>query len=233
MADITITNVAPERDAEIKESVDLAVRQASSITISDQKGMDNAAVFLRGLKTILLKINATFDRSITLAHKTHKEMLAAKNSHAGPVKKAEIIVKDTMGKYQMEQERIRREEEQRLRREEEERQRKIREEEEARLAEAVRLEEEGKADEAEAVMNAVPDVEVPKPVVVAPPPPKAQGVSMTSVWKWRLLDIYAVPSEFMMVDEKALSAYVRAKKADTRVPGISVYEEKQVAARAL
>lgn len=233
MPEITIKNVEPLKDAEIRESVDLAVNQAAQIEIANQEGLDKAATFLRGLKTILEGINDTFDRSIALAHKTHREILAAKNAHTNPLKRAEIIVKDAMGKYQMKQERILREAEERLRLEEQERQRKIREEEEARLAEAVKLEEEGKAAEAEAVLDSAPDEEVPAPLPVAPAPSKTKGVSMSSVWKWKIIELGAVPQEYWMLDEKMIDAAVRRMKGSTAISGIEVYETKQVSARPL
>ena len=63
--------------------------------------------------------------------------------------------------------------------------------------------------------------------------PKAKGISMTSVWKCEVIDIGMIPSEFLMLDEKAVNAYVRAKKGDCRIPGILIREEKQVGARSL
>lgn len=249
MADITITNVPEDKDAEIGEQVDLCVNQATHISIHSQEDLDNAAVFVRGLKTILSKINDTFDSPIALANKTHKSMLAAKNRHAGPVKRAEIIVKDCIGKYQLEQERIQREEEARLQREqyqrelkareeEAERQRKLREEEEARLAEAQRLEDGGKTAEAEAVLDAAPPEAAPVEIVPMPPPkaptlPKTKGISMTSVWKWKIIELGSIPQEYWMVDEKMIDAAVRSKKGNTAIPGIQAYETKQVGARAL
>ncbi len=248
-SEVTITKVSEDMNSKIGEQVDLCVQQANDITIEDAVDLDNAAVFVRGLKTILSRINDTFDRSIALANKTHKEIIAAKKAHADPIKRAEIIVKDRIGQYQMDQERIQRAEQKRLRaqqedrerkaREEEaERQRKLREEEEARLAEAQRLEDEGKAAEAEAVLDAAPPEAAPIVPEHVPPPkapamPKAKGISMTSVWKWTIINVEMIPREFLMVDEKALNAHVRAKKGDTRVAGISVHEEKQVGARSL
>lgn len=250
MTGITITDIADNKNEEIGKTVDLCVRQANDITVENQTDLDSAAVFVRGLKTVLKEIADTFDGPIADAHRAHKSMLTAKNKHADPVKKAESIVKGRIGKYQLEQERIRREEERRLRaqqedrerkaREEEaERKRKVEEEEQARLAEAQRLEDEGRTSEAEAVLDAAPPeappIAAPEPLPAVAPAraPKAKGVSTTSVWKWEVVNIEMVPRNFMMIDEKALNAYVRAKKGDTRVPGISIREEKRVAAGRL
>lgn len=105
LAAITITNVPDDKSKELADTVSLCVQQANAITIEDQPSLDNAAVFVRGLKTIL--------------------------------------------------------------------------------------------------------------------------------WKWTLLDIDMIPREFMMIDTKALDAHVKAKKGETRVPGISIREDKQVGARGL
>lgn len=207
---------------EIERQVELAVQESQSLAIFDNVGLEVAGAFLRSLKTIMKRIDETFDDPIQAAHATHKKMLSAKKKHAYPLLQAERAVKGGIGKY---------EDEQRSAREAEERQLRLqarREEEDRRLAEAEELEQQGEPEAAEELISEP----VVAPPVVLPKATKIEGVSTRTVWKWRLQKIEAVPIIYMQIDEKKVNGVVRSMGEQTKIPGIEVYPERVVSARA-
>jgi hypothetical protein len=61
------------------------------------------------------------------------------------------------------------------------------------------------------------------------PPPVASGISMRENWEWEVEDESLIPREYLVVDEVAINALVRAKKDKTRIPGIKVKSSKKPA----
>lgn len=206
----------------IEAQVTLAVREAHGITITDDVELEGAGAYLCRIKGVLQEIDDTFDSSIKKAHATHKEMLAAKKKHADPLLQAERAVKRGIGDYQTEQRRLREIEQRRLQ------EIAYKEEEERRLAEAAQLEQEGETEAAEELISEP----IVAPPVVLPKETKVAGVSTRTVYKWRLRKLAFVPQEYLMLDEKKINAVVRAMGAQTAIPGIEVYPENVVAARA-
>lgn len=223
---------------EIENQTSLVMRQAGAIVISDDASLASAGVFLRGIKTILKRIGDTFDEPIRSAHESHKKIIAAKKEHADPLLGAEKTVKGLMGKYVAEQDRIRAEQQRRIdeeaRQAEEKRRQEAKADEDRRIAEAQALEDSGKPEEAEAVLDA-PEPESEPVIVQAAPakPARIEGVSARKVWKWRLVSIAEVPREHLILDEKKINAVVKAWGESTKIPGIAVYPEQVIAAKGL
>ena len=68
--------------------------------------------------------------------------------------------------------------------------------------------------------------------VVDMPVAKAAGVAARTIWKHRVVDPALVPREYLMVDEKKLAGVARAVKGSIQIPGVEMYPEQQMAARA-
>ena len=217
---------------EIASTSELATSQARAIVVTNDIELQSAGVFLRGLKSIRQRIKDTFDGPIAAANKAHKEMIAAKKKHDGPVQDAEVFVKGRISSYHLEQDRIRRDDERKRQEEEAKRAREAKEEEDRRLAKAVELENAGKPQEAEAVLDA-PVAQAPKHAAPTARPAAVSGVRVQTKWKWRFVDESKVPREYLQVDEVAIGKVVRAMKGNTSIPGIEAYEDKQIAASSL
>ena len=73
------------------------------------------------------------------------------------------------------------------------------------------------------------------PVVTSPTPaaPKAEGVSVRMIKKFRILNAAAIHRNFLVPDEKKIRKVVDSMgpDAETLVGGIEVYETPSVAAR--
>lgn len=236
---------------EIEEKSLKVFETARSLAITDDATFQRAGEGLKVIKTLQSEVNATFDPVVASAHEAHKQAIAAKNQHLKPLLEAEALLKTKIRNYTVEIERQRREAEQkaeaeRLRIEELQRQAQLKAEQERKKAEeemlrkAIEAEAQGKTEEAEAIL-AAPLPGPPKPIEVPivrtvitpppPPPPKVQGVSTRKVWKWRLVDFSLVPDEYKQLADSVVTAKVRSQKGDTKIPGIEVYEETEVAGR--
>lgn len=60
--------------------------------------------------------------------------------------------------------------------------------------------------------------------------PLPEEVDVRTVFKFKVLDFNAIPREFLLLNEKLLDQYIRAKKGVVSIPGIEVYEDIKVVA---
>lgn len=65
-----------------------------------------------------------------------------------------------------------------------------------------------------------------------PPPEAPSGISTREVWRFEVTDPAQVPREYMSVDERKIGAVVRALKNQAGIPGVRVWCEQVVVARA-
>ena len=105
-----------------------------------------------------------------------------------------------------------------------ERKRRLKEAEDKRIADAEAAQAQGRTRLAEALLSTpvtAPKVEVEAAV------PKVQGVKAKTLYKWRLLNLNAVPREWLVLNESLIGKYARDNKlADgTVLNGIEFYSE--------
>lgn len=104
-----------------------------------------------------------------------------------------------------------------------------------RAAEAAKLA--AKADRVEEKAAArVEELQVREAQVVAPiiqrEAPKVAGLATREVWKFRITNPALVPDQYKVIDEARIRKVVQALKADSNIPGVEVYAERQLAAGA-
>lgn len=200
--------------------------KANAVAIVDDTTFRGAADLLRTFKTYSKRVSDTFDPLIKSQNEAVKKTRETMKTFARPAEEAEGIVKRKMADYQQEQERRAAEEAARLR------EQAMKEAEERRLQEAIALERAGDKRAAEAAIEA--PIVAPPPPIAARPTPKVEGVSFKTAYKFEVTDESIVPREFLKVDEVKLGGYVRSMKAAAidKIPGVRVWEEKQVAASA-
>lgn len=85
------------------------------------------------------------------------------------------------------------------------------------------------AERAEVLQDRAAQVVAP---VIDRTPPKIEAIKTREVWRFEITDPAAIPREYLLVDETKLRKVVGAMKGDTRIPGVRVYAEKQLAAGA-
>lgn len=221
----TALKLIPETN-EVENKALSLVEQAGMVKISDSKSYEVAGFLWKTIGEVMKEVKETFDPIVDAAFKAHKKACEQRSKYFDPLAKAQKSVKGLMSDYDAEQERIRREEQRRL----EEIARK--EEEERRLLEAIEAEEEAKANgltaqeaaqEAETIINE--PVYVP-PVVLPKETPKVKGLSFRTIWKFRVVNVDAIPRQYMIPDEKAIGAIVRSSQGRIRIAGVEPYEER-------
>lgn len=196
---------------------------ANDLAIANQEDANGAADVLRMVKTIEKAIHARLDPAVEAAHAAHKEAVALRNSFLDPVRHAETTVKTKLARWTSEQERIRMAEEARLREEA----RKAAEE--RALAEAKAAQDAGEPELAEAIIAAPPP---PLPVVAIPKAQAQKGVSTRTAFRFRIVAPDMIPREYLVPDEQRIGGVVRSLGHDARIPGVEVYTEQVVSARA-
>lgn len=98
---------------------------------------------------------------------------------------------------------------------------------EAKEAEARRKAEEQALQMAE-VTGDETFLDVSAPTEVAP---EVAGISYATVWEFEVVDPAAVPDEFKTIDTAAIRRVVQSKKGSAEIPGVKVFQKKQIRTR--
>lgn len=208
--------------------VDIEVRADALVVTNDEEYQD-AAEFLKLLKTQAGKVKDFFKPIKETAHKAHKEVCDREKMMLAPLTRAEGVIKRATGNYLSEQERKRREAEERARQ-------AAKAEADRRLAEAIALENQGKTEEAAAAVEEaeiIDSAEVSIPMTMAP---KIKGVSASKDWELVSVDDSKVPVDvagtiIRPVDQGAIMRLIRASKGTIRIPGVTYKEVMKMSVR--
>lgn len=222
--DSVVEAVPPPDTTELESMTRTAIVRAKDFAIISNGDLQEAGETLRNIKTLRTRLEDAFRPTIKAAHRTHKEAIAALGKLDAVPAEAERIIKKKVGTYQAEQERIRQAEEIR------QRELARKEEEQRQLEEAARLDAEGHTEAAEEVFER--PVEAP-PVVIPSTVPKVDGVSTRQVTKFRIVDPYKIPLQYMIPNEKAIGAHGRNLGSQASMPGVEFYQEDVVSVRGL
>lgn len=212
----------------IEQQASGAVAQANAIVVVSVESRSYAGEMGRIIAALEKEAVEFFKPMKQAAAKTHKEICAKENAVLEPLQEAKKHLSLQIGSFDVKLERERRAEEARLQELELERAtaEAARLAQEQAITDAIELEQSGDVKGAEAVLNNPVPVEVrTAPVILQKQTPKVEGVAGSQTWKFRITDINKVPREYMMADEKAISAVARALKDKTNIPGVEVYSE--------
>ncbi len=127
-----------------------------------------------------------------------------------------------MGEFQLIEEKRLKEEENKLR----EAARK--EEEESRARQAEEMLAAGRPEDVLALLGE--PVETPPVVMPEQGAPRVKGIVTRTVWKFEVVDEKKIPCEYHQVDLTKIRKIVRATNGEIEIPGIRVYQEKEIAA---
>lgn len=212
-----------EREEALCQEVTDIEFQAGAITIDNEDDYKEAGQFGRLLKQRTAEVKDFWKPLKEAAHKAHAEICAREKAMLQPLSNAEKILKQTMGAYISEQERIRREAEEAARR-------AAQAEAERRLQEAIALEAQGKSAAADAAVEEAEIMdEMSNMVSVVAEKPKAEGVATKKDWEIESIDSSKVPVliagvELRPVDTSAVMRLIRSTKGQVHIPGV-VYKE--------
>lgn len=199
---------------------------AQDVKIVTEADYENAAEYLKTCKLLEKEIAEFMSPIVRAAHEAHKAAKERENSLIGPIREASLKVSRVMGAFREEAER-------QLRIEQQIALERARAEQQAAVADyADSLAAEGMETEAQAVLKAVPAIEI-EHVQVANNVPHVKGTSARKTWKFEIVNSAAIPRQFLIPDERAIGALVRAQGAECNIPGVRVWAETIVSARGV
>jgi hypothetical protein len=228
----------------IEKRAEEAHSEASAIIIRDQDSMSLANAKTIAIKGLIKEIDDTF-RPIYDAQKSTAALTKETwDRFRVPLDGDYRRIKNDIGAFLAEQDRIKREAELRAWQAEQE---KIRAEAEARrvaeeaLRKAAIAEANGQNDKAEKILNKAAaqetkiseKIEAASVAAAAPIPVRVQtvGISTREDWDIDLIDISQVPRDYLMFDEVKARKVVRASKGSIQIPGVKNVKKTIVSQR--
>ena len=190
--------------AELEQEVSAVV--AVEIAVTNQESYIAANDQIGKLQTLRKNIVAEFADTKKAAAEAHKRVCALEKKFLDPVDQRITAFKNATTRwYAAEQARIRAEEE-----------RKRREAEEAAKLAA----EAESAGEEEMALEAVAEAAAVESTITAMP--KVKGTAMREVYRAVVVDINALPREYMIPNQAALDRVVQATKGAIQIPGVRI-----------
>lgn len=220
--------------------------KARGLAVVDRESCTNASHLLRSVKTLRSQVQQWFAPHLEAAMETKRKAEAARKQLAderdrmeAPLIEAETILKRSLLDYEQREEAARLAEERRLQDEARKRAEAL------TLEAAAALELEANSTGNDAMRQEAEDilaqpVEAPT-VVVAKSVPKVQGVTYRDNWKAAPdINVKAlaaavaegrVPAAFLTPNLTAINQFIRATQGAQEIPGVKVYNDRQVVAR--
>ena len=197
--------------------------EASQLKVVDDASYQIAGNVLTEIKTKQKMVKEYFAPLKEAANKAHKAITSKESETLKPLEEIERSLKSEMSNYFMEQERKKREAEALLRKQIEEEKRRA-------LAEAEKLEKEGKTEESDmAFQQAVDAEEMAMFAQVEVAKPTVKGIGTQKDYVITVTDESKVPSYILgacirPVDTMAIKKLVKATEGKIRIEGISINE---------
>lgn len=212
-----------EKEGAIKKEVSIIEARAKEFVINDDATYQAAVDFGRTIQTKTADVKDFFKPMKDAANKVHKEICAREKAILEPLDSAKKILQKTVGDYQFEQERKRREEEELARK-------AAQEEAERNLQKAVDAEANGDADAASAAFEEATFAEsMAASTVVEPSTPVAKGATVKVDYeitscKEELVPVKVGDTVIRPVDEKAVLKAIRESGGKIQIPGVTYRE---------
>jgi len=222
--------LTPAQAAELEQGQLTALAVAKTLTICDLATEQAAGDALNRIGDLKKKIAQDFGPSISAAHNAHRMILAQQRAHLDKLVEPERILRAGLTKWLTEKRR-RHEAAERIAREVREvaEAEARRQAEEAQLKTALEVEVIAGSEVAEKFLDEVPVVTAP---LVADVPVEreatAEGIGGVEQWHWEVEDAEKIPREYLVPDEKAIGAMVRARKGAASIPGVRTWSTVEV-----
>jgi hypothetical protein len=216
--EMAIAPVAKIEDEEVKKKAEALVVQAKALVVTNPEEAARAVEFGKACKGLRSQITEFFKPLKKAFDDGKKIVLDREKETLSPVDEAEALASRAVTTWRIEEDRRAREERERLEREERQRQ------EAERLRAVDHALKKGDEKQAERIFaKPLPAPVVPKTAA----PPKIEGIRRRKVWKYEIVDTAKLPREFLTPDEKAIGAFVRAKKEDAKIEGVRIWAEDE------
>ena len=224
-----MTEVPKEKQTELEAEATRLTTKAASFKIFDASSHRTAISGIDQAKQFQQEVKAVWDPVCVAANTAHKAATKGRADQIAPFVAAEKKLKALCNEYDLEQERLRREEQDRIDKEERDRADENRKKEEDALAKATALEAAGKTEEAEAVVEAVVEevaAPIPAPVIQTPDVPK--GVTYIDHWVAEIIEPNLVPRQYCVPDQAALNKHAKENKGQIPIPGVKFVNDRTI-----
>lgn len=220
MAVVPNIEPAPPTTA-IEHSVSDIMVTVNAIVVTDDIEYAKVKEWGLALKDLKTQVGELLDEPCAKAYEAHKAITAKRKALLDPIKAGMDLVGKKLGEYEAEQEREAKRQAEALTRAENEARRK-----EAELY-AEQLIDQGHVAEAAAQLRHAENLPDAVVEVEAHRPDAAKGGTTRTTWKFNITEEALLPREFLMPDEKAIRAYINAKKDRAAIPGVRIWSEKK------
>jgi hypothetical protein len=201
---------------ELAADTSALVARVGAVHVADLPSLEHAVRDRQAIGDSVKRVQAFFEPFKSSAYKLHRMLCDRENEILGPLLRLDQAMRDGISAFKAAEDCARQQ------REREERERRRREDEDRAALEAAALEAAG--DHALAASIVEEALAAPAPVVVLPDPTAGvEGLTFRRRWLWRPQNAALVPREFLCLDEKKISAYVRAMKGSGAIPGLEIY----------
>ncbi len=211
----------------LQENVMPIAQYSRSLTIKNGDENLLALAQLERIKHAQKWVKQNIDPVVTQAYAAHTEACRLRNKFIIPLQAAEADIKGAMIRFNRaieDERRLLQMEAEAKARAEEERQRK---ELEARAAKAA---EAGKVAKAEAILEQAAAVVVVAPVI-QPQAEKPRNMSFVKYWVAEVIDASKLDRQWLMPNQSAIDAFVKATKGTVEIPGVKITERERASVR--
>ena len=225
--------LAAEAQAVSLKSTELTTR-AQAMLVVNQESQAQASGLLLAIAAMRKELADTFKPMKDAAHRAHKTICEQEKALDSPLAEGERALKDRIGGYVLEEQRLARQAEEALRRAESERAQLARETEsiEQALTDAIALEAQGNIDAAEAILAnpALAPLRYAAAASVAQRTASVPGVTTRTDWDFRVINEAMIPREYLAINEPAIRYLGKATKGKATIPGVEFFPRAVVAA---
>jgi len=208
--DVPVINTA-KADEAVKEAA-LCLSDVKTIAIRNPEQLKNAGDVSNKIKTRIKELNAERLELTRPLDEVKAKIMDKYRPAVEQLTQAQRLIDGVISDYLAEQRRIQQEQQRKA----EEEARKERERAEAKAKEWAAKGNEKKAEEwldkSEAVIA---------PVIQAPDT-KAAGISTREDWDFEITDANLIPRDYLIPDDKAIRAVVKATKGKKEIPGVKI-----------
>lgn len=202
-------------EQELSDKFEVIKSQAGDITIQDEKTLTLAEELMQVLKSEIKEVDTILGEAKDDLFKVYKKGMDRYNNQFKPRKALKDELSRKCAAYRRKLENDALIETNRLRKIEQDKA------DELKLQQATELEEQGRPEEAESVLN-MPSTVAPIPVYT---PKKTEGVSYRDNWKMKIINVDMIPREYLIPNDTLLNSVGKMYKGKKVVPGVEFYNE--------
>ncbi len=207
--------------------------RAMDVVITLPGEYEDGIEYLDLAKAFQREVKKVWDPVCDASNRAHKAATAGRKEQLAPFAEAERIIKNKLNRYDLNQQRLKREAEEKIRSDRAEADRKAREEADKKLEEAEALEAEGKTEEAEAVVEEAAREEkkveaIPISTVETTTP---DGILYQDKWEAEVLDEQQVPRRFCISDMKKLNQCAKDWEGKNAPAGVRFVNNRTIIRR--